>query len=292
MRTEALVIGRGVRRSLIRAAIPFALTACVVAPGGPRSAPPPARPAPAPPPRREVRPAPVRAPGADLSGVWELALIGNQPPGQARGHEAGGPPGQARGHDEGGPPGQARGHDEGGPPGQARGHDEGGPPGQARGHDEGGPPGQARGHDEGGPPGQARGRERENEGPPGRAEGPRGPEAGAAWEPRRLDLRQTVTALTILEEGGIPYTIPFDGRPSVVGDPRAGVQARMTGVWHGRRFDARIELSNGTVLTQAYELSKDGASLTILVHQSGGRRPQARPSQERLVYRRAGRERR
>jgi hypothetical protein len=256
MRTEALVIGRGVRRSLIRAAIPFALTACVVAPGGPRSAPPPARPAPAPPPRREVRPAPVRAPGADLSGVWELALIGNQPPGQARGHEAGGPPGQARGHDEGGPPGQARGHDEGGPPGQAR------------------------------------GRERENEGPPGRAEGPRGPEAGAAWEPRRLDLRQTVTALTILEEGGIPYTIPFDGRPSVVGDPRAGVQARMTGVWHGRRFDARIELSNGTVLTQAYELSKDGASLTILVHQSGGRRPQARPSQERLVYRRAGRERR
>jgi len=138
-----------------------------------------------------------------------------------------------------------------------------------------------------GPPGQPRGRGREEGGPPGRAVGRRTREAAAAEAPRRLHLVQTGQTLSFVLEGGVLFTLFFDGRPAVVTDPISGARGQASGVWRSRRFELRVEYAGGRVVTEWFEVSRDGATLTVRTREWGGDRSEGPPPQARLVYRRA-----
>ncbi len=250
--------GRG-WAAVARAGVPLVLAGCTITPGGVYTP----RPAPAPPPPQQV--IVVQPPRDNLSGDWVLA----GPGGGAPRREVGGQ-GQGRGRDDQ----QARGRDQ--PPGQDR-----QPPGQDR-----QPPGQDRQ-----PPGQDRqppGQDRQgrDEGPPGQVRQEQA--ALAAGAAPRLRIVQDDHSFTVIREGAVPLTLSYDGRPVYFSDARGATRGAVTGRWLGRGFEVRWDYYGERTVTETYEMTGNGARLTVRTRVVEGRRPGDAAAPSRFVYQRAG----
>ncbi len=157
----------------------------------------------------------------------------------------------------------------------------GGRPGGFRGGD--GPPGGGGG--EGGfggmPPGEGARGGRGREG--GRGRRPEGGDSVMAG-PRALVVQQTDSSLSIARPGGAPLTLYFDGRTVYAPDPRGDGSVETNGRWHAQRFEVRRRMESGRSMTESYELSKDGTTLTVRATMGGGEGGSS--FEARRVYRR------
>jgi hypothetical protein len=134
-----------------------------------------------------------------------------------------------------------------------------------------------------------------NTGGSGRSGGGRTREGGGARDttlaaPRRLVLAQTDSSLTIMRQGGASLTLFFDGRTVYLPDPRGEEEVQVSARWHAGRLQVRREATYQRVtrvVTESYELSKDGTRLTVRTRMSGDGQSQNRSPEIRRVYDRA-----
>jgi len=110
------------------------------------------------------------------------------------------------------------------------------------------------------PPGEGDRAGRGREGGQGRR--PEGGDSAMAG-PRRLVLTQSDSSLAIARQGAAPLTLYFDGRTVYAPDPRGEGRVETNGRWHAKRFEVRRRLEEGRTVTESYELSKDGNTLTV-----------------------------
>jgi hypothetical protein len=80
--------------------------------------------------------------------------------------------------------------------------------------------------------------------------------------PGRLVITQTDSSLSISPRDGVAYTLYYDGRDVTVSDA-TGDHWQLSGRWHRKRFEVRRTLSDGMVLTEAYEIKKNGQRLVV-----------------------------
>jgi hypothetical protein len=103
---------------------------------------------------------------------------------------------------------------------------------------------------------------------------------------RRLVLAQTDSTLTIRRPGGATTTLYFDGRTVYVPDARGDAQTEANGRWHRTRFEVRRDLADGRAVTETYELSKDGTTLTVRSRMRASEGSSSSSTEIRRVYRR------
>ena len=111
-------------------------------------------------------------------------------------------------------------------------------------------------------------------GPPGGMPGGRGPEgrgdSGTVRAPERLTIVQTDSSITFAEPRRQTITLFFDGRdvwvPGLVPDDQVAMNAR----WQRGRLVVRRIVSDQRVITETYELSRNGRRLTVRVRIPGG----------------------
>ena len=106
----------------------------------------------------------------------------------------------------------------------------------------------------------------------------------------RLVIEQTDTALTFTQGRGGPVLVYTDWRETrIPGRYGPGDVTFLTGSWHGTRFEVRRVLPSRTVLVESYEVSNDGARLTVttrIAHKSD-ERGEILPREGRRIYTRA-----
>jgi hypothetical protein len=130
--------------------------------------------------------------------------------------------------------------------------------------------------------------------PGGRSSGGRGAPPGerrggydsTLAAPRRLVLAQTDSTLTIRRPGGATTTLYFDGRTVYVPDAMGDAQTEVNGRWHRKRFEVRRDLADGRAVTETYELSKDGTTLTVRSRMRVSEGSSSSSTEIRRVYRR------
>lgn len=106
----------------------------------------------------------------------------------------------------------------------------------------------------------------------------------------RLVVVQTDTALTFTVGRSAPLLVFTDWRETRI-PGRYGPRdvTFVTGSWKGRRFEVRRALPSRTVIVESYEVSNDGARLTVTtrIAERGGERGEILPREGRRVYTRA-----
>ncbi len=106
----------------------------------------------------------------------------------------------------------------------------------------------------------------------------------------RLVIAQTDTALTFTVGRSAPLTVDTDWRETRI-PGRYGPQdvTFVTGAWNGSHFEVRRVLPSHTVLIDSYEVSNDGARLTVTtrIAERSEERGEILPREGRRIYTRA-----
>jgi hypothetical protein len=106
----------------------------------------------------------------------------------------------------------------------------------------------------------------------------------------RLVIEQTDSALTFTMGKSASLTVYADWRETrIPGRYGPSDVTFVTGAWRGARFEVRRALPSRTVLIESYEVSNDGAQLTVTtrVAQKSDERGEILPREGRRIYNRA-----
>jgi hypothetical protein len=106
----------------------------------------------------------------------------------------------------------------------------------------------------------------------------------------RLVIEQADSALTFTQGRSAPLLVYTDWRETrIPGRYGPWDVTFVTGSWHGTRFDVRRVLPSRTVLVESYEVSNDGARLTVTtrIAHRGDERGEILPREGRRIYNRA-----